>query len=162
MSYAVPSDFLARYDNNRLGQLVRDDGTAASSTDLLTDPNLQAMLDDASGMIDAACLAGGKYFPADLTGLTGTGKALLLRLNCDLAYGLLVLRRGFTEEEASRLAPGFKLALQLLDKLREGSIVFNVTAAIKAGEPVNDVLSSQINLVSSAYRFFGDINILNE
>lgn len=159
MSYASPSDMLARYDTNRLGQLVRDDGTQATGTELLTDTILQAVLDDASGLIDGACLAGGRYLPDALTGLTGQGKSFLLRINCDLAYGFLILRRGFTEAEASNLAPGFKLALQLIDKLKEGSFVFNVQANIEAGEPTPAALSSRMTLISSTTRLFGDLDL---
>lgn len=159
MSYASPGDIQSRYDVRRLGELVKDDGTRATPTQLNSDITLQAMLDDASGLIDSAILIGHRYDPADLALMTGTAKAVLVRLCSDLAYGLLVMRRGYSEQEATRLAPGFGLALKMLDRLRTGEMIFNISSAIEAGHAVRTVWSKNITLVSSALRLFGDLDI---
>jgi phage gp36-like protein len=159
MSYANPSQMSARYDVRRLGQLVRDDGTTAGPAQLATDANLQAALDDGSGMIDAACLQGGRYLPTDLTGLAGTAQAFLIRLNCDLAYGYLVGRRGFTTADAQAAAPGYTEALRVLEALRQGELIFNVAAAINAGKPQNVVIDAKLTLISSTSRLFGDLTV---
>lgn len=159
MAYATPSDLKDRYDARRLGELVRDDGTKATPAQLNTDTVLQAALDDGHSLINAACLAGRRYTPSDLTALTALDKALLVRLNCDLAYGFLLQRRGFAEQESARLAPGFNQALQLLQRLKSGDIVFNVEAVLEAGTMDRVVLSKNVTLVSSTSRMFGDLNI---
>jgi phage gp36-like protein len=160
MSYAQPADMIARYDVRRLGDLVRDDTTRATPTELTApDPVLQTALDDAAGEIDASVLAGKKYFPSDLAGLTGTDKALLLRLNCDLAYGFLVMRRGYSAADAASQAPGFARALALLDLLRDGAKVFGVEANREAGLSRTGPLSRNIHLISHLHRFFGEINL---
>lgn len=159
MSYAAPTDMLARYDARRVGVLVRDDGTMASAGALQSDTNLQAALDDGASLINAACLRGGRYQPADLTGLTGVDKALLLRLNCDLAYGLLVARRGYTATEQQSAAPSYAGALALLEHLADGVLIFNVQSVIAAGQPTNAAIDQNLQLVSSTTRLFGDLTI---
>jgi phage gp36-like protein len=159
MAYATPAQFLVRYDARRLGQLVRDDGTKATPAELLSDDNLAAVLDDASGMIDAAVLRGGRYESSDLTDLTGQSEAYLVRLCCDLAYGLLVERRGFSQGEAQVSAGGYTRALQTLDQLAEGQRVFNVDKAIQAGKPRRAVIDKKLQLISSTRRLFGDLTV---
>ena len=153
MSYATPADMLARYDARRLGDLVEDAGTRVTASGLASDPNLQAALDDAAGMIDASLLRGGRYLPTDLTGLAPASSSwkLLLRLNCDLAYGLLLARRDLASTRQ------VDLAFALLDKLAEGSLIFGaVQAAVTAGKPQNVRLDFDVSLISSIDRIFGD------
>jgi phage gp36-like protein len=164
MSYAQPADMMARYDVRRLGDLVRDDTTRADPSSLLSDTVLQTALDDAAGEIDASVLAGQKYLPADLAGLTGTDLALLKRLNCDLAYGFLVMRRGYSAADAQAQAPGFARAQELLQLLRDGNKVFGVLANRQAGLPHTVPASQNIRLLSGTIRrYFGllDINFTN-
>lgn len=151
MSYAAGSDMVKRYDVRRLGDLVSDTGTRV--VDPTTDPNLQAALDDAAGLIDAALLRGGRYQPADLSGLpaNSSSQALLFRINCDLAYGLLLQRRDLTAPKQVEVAYG------LLDRLAEGSMIFGaVQAAVNSGQPVNVRLDFDVSLISSLDRVFGD------
>lgn len=172
MSYAQPSDLIARYDARRLGDLVKDDGTRATASALLTDTNLQAALDDASGMIDAACQRGQRYTPTDLTNVAAgsdplnpslsltNSQKLLIRLTCDLAYGLLVGRRAFSASDTNSQAPRYAEALKLLDLLEQGEWVFTTAGALAAGIPVTGVvISSQIGLISSITRIFGDLSV---
>lgn len=159
MAYATPSNLKDRYDARRLGELVRDDGTKATPAQLDADTVLQAALDDGHSLINSAALAGRRYTPSDLADLTDLDKALLIRLNCDLAYGFLLRRRGFAEGEVSRLAPGFEEALQLLQRLKNGDIVFNVESVLEAGTMDRVVLSKNVTLVSSMSRLFGNLDI---
>jgi hypothetical protein len=85
---------LKPYDSRLLGDLVTDTGQRVQPYALLADPNLQAALDDAAGMIDAAVFVNNRYASVDLAGLTGQDLAFLLRLNSDLALILLMQRRG--------------------------------------------------------------------
>lgn len=159
MSYATISDLKTRYDNRRLGDLIKDDDTRATGSTLDNSTVLQAVLDDATGMIDSACLAGKRYTTDDLSGLTGTDAALLIRICCDLAYGLLVRRRGFTEQEVAKLAPGYNEAMQILRQLRLGELVFNVAAVLEAGTMTRAIFSKNVTLLSKASRLFGDLDI---
>lgn len=146
MSYAQPSDMLLRYDQRVLGDLCGDAGQRIPSDLLLTNATLQAMLDDGSSTINAAALVGNRYAVADLDGLTGDDRAYLIRLNCDLAYGMLRYRRGLETESV----PQYQQALTTLDQLRDGERVFNVQATLDAGDATAEFPSmttiSQVNL----------------
>lgn len=159
MSYATPTNFLARYDARRVGELVKDDATRATPAELLSDTTLQAMLDDAASMIDAACLSGKRYTLTELAALTGSDAYLLIRLNCDLAWGLLLLRRGGTSQDITSLAPGYAYAMSIVDKLWNGEWVFNVDNVPEAGLPEGNVkISTQrTSVVDEAYRYYGDL-----
>ena len=132
-SYAQPSDLLARYDNRVLGDLVSDTGTRQTPTQLLTDPNLQAALNDGAGEINAAALVGERYAVTDLQALTGVDQALLIRINCDLAFYYLALRRGIPLNELQKQQ--YERATKLLGQIRAGDRIFNVAADVAAGTP---------------------------
>jgi phage gp36-like protein len=159
MAYADPADMKKRYDHRRLGQLVKDDGTQATEAALDADDNLLECIDDACGMVNSYALRGGRYTVEDLEALTGVDLKFLKRLVCDLTYGLLVQRRGYTGSELDSLAPGYKTALAWLDKLAEGSLIFNDADAILAGKPHRVVLSYDRTLVSSTRRLYGDLQL---
>lgn len=166
MSYAQPSDMLARKDARRLGDLVSDTGVRVSSASLLTDPVLQAALDDAQALIDAAILRGQRYLPAELLALlppaTPTSSyQLLIRLNCDLAYGLLVGRRGYSRSDTLNQAPGYEEALGMVEALADGQRIFpDITGVPQAGVGLPAVtLSQNVALVSSLTRVFGDLTV---
>jgi phage gp36-like protein len=157
VAYATPAQFLARYDANRVGDLVTDDGLRVLPNALLTNSVLQAMLDDASAWLEAAVRAGNKYTVADLSGLAAAGNTLVVRLVCDLAYGMLLQRRGLPPGEAH------DRALVMLEKIASGQQVFPTQAAVEAGTvetPV--VLSKRMRLLSSVDRYFGDATITPE
>ena len=170
MSYAIPADMLARYDARRLGDLVNDDSTRASTGALSTNANLQAALDDASGMLDAAIQRGQRYSPTDIANLIAAGGSptnplynsykLLVRICCDLAYGLLVGRRAYNATDTAAQAPRYVEALRQLQLLENGEWIFVTQGALAAGVPVPTVqLSSQIGLLSSISRLFGDLAV---
>lgn len=130
-SYALPEDFLRRYDARILGDLVNDNNISVDATSLLTNLNLQAALDDASGQVNSAVLVANKYSPAELQALDGIDREYLVRLVCNLAYGLLVMRRGLPSDKL----PQYDEALETLKLLRSGERVFAVLANQDAGNP---------------------------
>jgi phage gp36-like protein len=172
MSYATPAQMLNRYDDRRLGDLVRDDNTRATSAQLITGADaaiLQSMLDDGAGEIDTACLIGGRYTVADLQGLvtsftTGSSDpafhsaCVLIRINCDLAYGYLMERRGYNDAELRTQAPLYAKALDMIDKLRWGERLFAIPSTLAVDDVYVDQLSSQITLISANTRIFGDLS----
>ena len=154
MSYSSPSDLILRFDPRDLGDLCGDDGVQVSRIDLLTDPNLQAALDDASGAIDAALLAGGRYSAADLAALSGNSQALLKRICCELALAYLWARRPLYRAEDRQAAT--ETAEKSLERLRKGENVFNVAENIDASTPTIDgptsVTYDNLNLIRDRTR----------
>lgn len=131
MSYATPADYLARYDARVAGDLVDDMEDQQSPDDLLTDDVLQAMLDDASGDIEAALGVGGMYTPTQLESLTGNAQKHLIRICCDIAHVYLLRRRGIIP--ADKHAAAIELAEAHLERLRNGQNVFNIPDQENAG-----------------------------
>lgn len=144
MSYATPDDMIARFDNKRLGQLVVDSGSPKSNTDLETDPTLQAALDDGAADIETAILVSNRYSVSTLQGLAalaiGPARSALIRLNCDLAYGYLMIRKGYSAQELESLAPSYRMALDKLEQLRMGERIFNLT--VNGDNPPGDAGSN--------------------
>jgi phage gp36-like protein len=135
MSYCGAQDLLNRFDARTVGDLVNDAGQRQTVSELVGPPVntvLQAALDDGAGLINAACQVGERYTQAELAALTGTDQAILFRLNCDLAFVYLAQRRGLTP-------PGYKEAYDrssdLLEKLKQGELIFNVPGDVGEGVP---------------------------
>lgn len=159
MAYATSADMIKRYDANRVGQLVKDDGTKATTAALVTDDVLAAALDDASQLLRSAFRAGNRYTDDDITDiLASAGAALLIRLTCDIAYGLLMARRGYPEADIQNNTPRYKDAMETIRAIRNGDKVFDIDG--DEGEATNVsrvVLSKNLNLVTGAQRLFGDL-----
>jgi|SRR5579859_733227 len=131
-SFAAPSDVLARFDQRVIGDLVEDLGLNVSTPALLSDPNLQTVLNDASGEIVAACITNGHYTTANLFALASSGLpsgSLLIRLTCALALSWLLGRRFYNEDEISKKIPDNKWAFERLEMLKNGQRVFELPAA---------------------------------
>lgn len=154
-AYATPTDLLARKDARTLGDLVTDVSERVSPEDLLTDTKLQAALDDASGEIDAALLQGKRYSVADLTALNGNSQKYLIRLTCDIAWGLLCERRSYGVDDERRQA-AFKSRREALERLRKGEHVFDLEAVKEAGLPSitgpTRIERTALNLISNRAR----------
>lgn len=133
MSYATPTQFLERYDAQTVGDLVDDTGSQVTAAALLTNPVLQAMLDDASGAIEAAMLVGGRYTVAQLSSLTGNAQKHLVRICCDLAKAYLLRRR--PSRDADKDQSEMDLAERHLKALRTGDAVFGLPELIDATLP---------------------------
>ena len=133
MAYATPADLLKRYDARTLGDLAGDTGVRVSSVALLTDPNVEAALDDATGQINASVLRAGRYQVADLAALTGDVAAYLIRITCDIALANLWHRRPYADNDGRTDA--LDRAERHLKELREGQAVFNIAENIEMGNP---------------------------
>lgn len=133
MAYAVPADLLKRFDARTVGDLAGDEGKRIVPSALLTDPNVLAVLDDASGEIESALLQGERYTAANLTALTGNSQQYLVRLCCEIAFGLLWRRRPWADDQQRQEA--IKRADEHLERLRKGERVFDVVAILDAGLP---------------------------
>lgn len=120
-----------RYDERTLKDLVKDDGVA--ETNLSGNDRLETALQDASGSIDAAVQVGKMYSTEDLEDMTGTDRALLRRICCELAMLFLIEARPEkykgSEKALRERAEGY------LDRLRKGERVFNIQVNKDAGVP---------------------------
>lgn len=146
-AYATPADMITRYDVRVLGDLVSDTGTRVASGSLSANAVLLAVLEDASGEIDSACLQAKRYTSADLAALTGNSAAHLKRITCTIAFGLLWERRPWSDDDDSGREEAQKRARQQLDMLRKGITVFDVEEAKDAGLPA--VESTAIQIINS-------------
>lgn len=123
MAYATPEELLIRYDARRVADLVSDTGTR--TTDPASSPVVAACLEDASGMVESACRVAGRYTINQLVNLQGHTRFLLTRLVCDLTYGLLVARRGYSANDMNTMAPQYKGALDMLEQIKQGDRIFD-------------------------------------
>ena len=126
MAFLTPAQFVKVYDTRRVQQLLSDTGTPVASGDLATDENLLNLLAESTEMILSAVQVGTKYTEDELQDLadSSTSGYLVRRLCADLAYGLLVARRGTSAADMDRLAPNWKFAQFQLQQLREGTLIF--------------------------------------
>ncbi len=159
-AYATVADLQARFDTRDLAQWASDTGTPIASGSLATNPALLAMLSDASGIVELACLVGERYSVSDLQTLaaaTGNSSAILKRIVCDLAVGMLIERRPFLEREPMQQ---YLHALDMLQEIRAGKRIFAFIESAQAGNP-KDVIDSNLDIdyrnltTNQASRYFG-------
>lgn len=129
MSYATVANFKARYDLRLINQLSSDNNSGVGVT-----ANIQASLDDASAQINMAALQGSQYTVLQMTTLVASGDTQLVRMNCDLALQFMAKRRG--SGLPAGLATQLKESLDLLDLLRRGERILNITENMVANLPV--------------------------
>lgn len=155
MSYGTPSDLLLRFDSNLIGQLVNDSGNKISPQECQTNAAVQAALDDATGMINAALYVAYKYTAAQIATITDESRSLLKRLCCDLAIVMICQRRGYSYDDKF---PMVGLSLETLQQLRNGERVLNLAANEQAGLAASSTVSlaqqRRIGLVVSDPRVF--------
>jgi phage gp36-like protein len=128
-AYATATDLIAYHDVRQIGDWCEDGGAILSPANIATDPNVATALLRASGEVEMACFAGGRYAPTDLQALTGASQAALKGLVCDLAFWHLGKRR---IPDPSKIA-GYKEAREMLDALREGKLIFGLQEVADAG-----------------------------
>jgi phage gp36-like protein len=160
MAHATVSDLLMRYDLRRIGDLVLDTDQRATAEELAGNSTagvvVQTALSDASGMINSAILAGGRYKLEDLLAMTTDSKAYLKRLCCDLAYGLLISRRGYGGADLDAMTSRSKESEAILELLRTGERMFEIEKNEQASTPQQAQISKNIALFSQELdRYFG-------
>lgn len=144
-SYATVSQFLLRVDYRSVGRLLTDDDSSATPTQaqVLASATLPTLLLEASGWVEAACLRGGMYTGADLVSLAGTaGGELLASLVSDLTLWRLFDRR---PDRRSETPERCKVALETLDKLGRGELIFGLSKSADSGHiNTGDVMESDL------------------
>lgn len=127
--YCSPAQYQNFVDVRLTGQLVRDDGTIATASELLSDPVLAAHLAAASGEVEAAALYGGRYLPSDLQALNGVSAQWLAKLVANLAFGSMMQRRGYDLQKYPQVVD----ALAQLEKIRAGDVILAFAEIEQAG-----------------------------
>src|SRR5215475_11301986 len=129
--YLSPADFLKFADVRIIGDLCSDTGTRVTASALLTDPNLNAALQAASGRLEAACLKSSRYTPADLLVLSTSNSGYLLReIIAGITKGILYRRR---PERKLPPPPEYEEATKYLDELGGGAAIFGLQGVMDAG-----------------------------
>lgn len=161
--YATVADLILAYDSRRVAELASDTDTPVASGSLATDAVLLRMLADGANLIQLAARFADRYSQADLDAVYADpiNKYSIIRLNVDLAFGLLVARRGYRASELADLAPNWVIANQTLELLRLGNRVFDVASAPEAGAAVDTVKLGQngCSFVTSAFRMYGPLSV---
>ncbi len=139
-SYLSAAQFLLRIDWRTVADLVSDDGTRVTKAALPADPNLAACLLDASGILEEACLVGGRYHPVDLAALTGAGQAALYRLLSRMTMCLLFERRPDREMKQPWIIEYVEDQLQ---KLRDAERILSFVETEQTGVAITRVETAQ-------------------
>src|SRR5262249_5564409 len=136
--------------------LVDDDTRLASQGAVAANVTLARLLLAASGEIEAALLANGKYTPTDLQTLTGASQCYLQKLTADLAHWRLKQRRW--PDADPNTVQGAKAALDALERLRRGENIFGLQEVADAGlaETIDLWNPPPCKLSTEASRFFGE------
>lgn len=156
-SFCTPTEALNSFDARAWGDLFNDTGVRLVGSALLNSPVFQAILNEAAGMIESACLTGQRYSPEDLAlNLTGVSQQMLFGLNAKLGFWL-----GFSRRNPDKpISPPCIWALQKLDALENGKDVFSFQEAEAAGVPASLGMTSSdydtLTLASDvARRYYG-------
>ena len=161
--YCSATDFVKRYDVRSIGDRLGDVGIRVDATSVLTDTNLAALLLQASGMVEEACLRGRRYTPTDLQSLTGSGLERLRGLVADLALWLIYNRR----PDPTRPIPSqCQTASNTLELLASGYRIFSLGEHADAGKEIKVISPttgevsprSSLPLTQRASRLFGSLD----
>jgi hypothetical protein len=158
-AYASAADLMVYHDERRVGDLVPVDDTRASPAAIAGSGIVTAHLLAASGRVEAACIAGARYTPADLSALTGAAAAMLKELVCHLAFMSLLARRHDTALADKDVAL-MTWTQDALERLRKGEWVFGTNEQAAASKLDTIDLRERSDgqkdrLTDTARRFFG-------
>lgn len=131
MAYATGDDLIQRYDIDLIGDLATDERETELRDQVAEHPHVLTALDDASGQVDVALLAGGRYTVAQLQSLQGSSLSHLKAIVCALAMAALHDRcpEAVDPEYIKRLS---EQAFESLRMLRRGENVFGLDEIVEA------------------------------
>ncbi len=130
--YASQQDLVNRCDVRTLGDLLSDDNTRLSPSDVLTSTLLNTLLLAASGFVELATYAGRRYSVLDLQALPNpSGQLELLKdLVCARCMMTLIRRRPHVIQKTPEWVTE---NLGLLNQLRQGERIFGFLQSAQAG-----------------------------
>lgn len=157
-AYATPADLINRYDVDMIGDLSTDERVAQSRSDIPTNSKVLTALEDASGEVEVALLAGGRYTADQLAGLSGHAASHLKQIVCGLAIAALHRRRPQAFER-SYIEDLTRDAREAIRSLRRGDNVFGLDEHIAAsvvdtGGPTAIDLQTRNDLTVRMGRYF--------
>lgn len=164
MALVDGDDLVLRYDRRRIADLVSDAGVRVDPSTVETNPVVLAAIADAVDVLKSAVRVGNRYAAADLqddpASLVNTeGKPLVKRIVCNLTFGLLNARRGYSADEIAKLAPLYLESLQTLELLRRGDRILDSDDHAAAGAPAREefrpIGAVTPSLLSDSHRYFG-------
>jgi hypothetical protein len=154
-AYASPDDLVPRVDLRFLVQIASDTDVPIVDVRTATPAQIKAALNsnqriltalsDAAGELESSLVVGGLYDPSDLQSLTGNSQSRLIRLNCDLAVGLLWESRPGVGVEPAQC----QRAREALERLEKGKNVLGIKENQRAG--VLDLFVEQANNVQRRF-----------
>lgn len=155
----VETNLLVFADTRELQGLGADDNSTATVDNNNT--ILNGALDAASGEVEMAALAGGRYSEQDLLDLQTDVDMGLIGIVCNIAMYILYARRGREIPPARMRA--WEAAQKRLDEIRDGSQVFRDDQVIEQGQlhvsVIGQAQRDELNLVSDE-PFFPDRQVL--
>jgi len=170
--FVTNRQFLQRYDGRWVGQNILDDNSAASIASLQivsteAGTRLQSILSEASEMVMSAAAVGARYTERDLRDRPNDsppyvgGGDFLVRIVCNIAMGLVLMRRGRALSDENALSGPYNDAMAQLELLRRGErIFFNVPGVPEAGLPSTASMAPRPGIdppliTQEAARYFG-------
>lgn len=157
-AYAAVQDLENYRDWRQMADWISTNDQRGTQSQFESNPIVQAHLNAASGLVEAACLKGGRYNAADLQALTGVSQQFLIRLVCLSAIGSLSRFKTRSKDEIKEI----EWAENLLAALAAGERVFSlqeVEDAFQASAtdmaPPDSVFEDR-RISIEADRFFGD------
>lgn len=129
---------IVRYDARTLGQLLSDNNTELTPSEVQSSTKLEAILLAASGRLELATFAGQRYTAADLHSFPDPSgqREVLIDLVCTFAMSALMQRRPHI---IVKLGQQWEENLNLINQLRQGERIFGFTEAADAGKNVERV-----------------------
>lgn len=125
MAYADGSDLVSTMDRRDLANLLTEDADSpVDPSNVEGHPVAQDALEMGAARIKGACLIANKYTEEDLDRLAAQQDMLIVRLNCWLAIGELLGRRGVQKDN---IPPYVARAEEWIKELKKGEMLFNVT-----------------------------------
>lgn len=161
-AYASSDDLIKRYDVRTVCELLSDTNTPVTASSLSSNTSLSALLLGSSGWLESACTVGNRYAITDLAGLAGASLEMLKDLVCGFTMFQLWSRRParMAQMELPAMAG---LAMDMLDKLREGERIFGILEVAQAGNnptpylmTTSDLITGRNPISQQARNFFGD------
>jgi hypothetical protein len=152
------AQLLSRVDVRFVQDLLADAGARLTPQEVSSSAVLLELLNEASGMVEAACFVSNRYTAADLAALTGGSRQFLVGLTGGLALWLLWERRPRKADEEPPLRA--RVALEQLQLLRDGQRIFGLQEHADAGlvaSRLQTVLdeAARCGIGFRARRFFG-------
>lgn len=132
-AYAAVTDLKVWKQWQHMADWLSTDGTRGSESQFNSNAAALTHLKAASGLLEAACLKGGRYTPTDLAALTGNSMELLKRIVCWLAIASMSRFKTRTKGDDEEI----HWAQDVLQALADGERIFAFQETMDAGIPDN-------------------------